>query len=60
VDDGAGDDSDPEGLDSSDDELGLDLMDEESEGELFEPVQSIHELTDSPTTRPPTLLSLTQ
>jgi len=35
VDDGAGDDSDPEGLDSSDDELGLDLMDEESEGELL-------------------------
>jgi hypothetical protein len=35
VDDGAADeDSDPEGLDSSDDEeLGLDMLDEESEGE---------------------------
>jgi hypothetical protein len=37
VDDGAADeDSDPEGLDSSDDEeLGLDMLDEESEGELL-------------------------
>jgi len=36
VDDGAADEaSDPEGLDSSDDEeLGLDMLDEESEGKL--------------------------
>ena len=61
MDDGAGDDSDPEGLDSSDDELGLDLMDEESEGELTDDADDMcRKLMSSPLTRPSPLLPLTE